>query len=111
MPAKRAQHAQIVDEWPGGFLLTIVSARCALAGKDARGPIGCNMEHITDILDNQPFADLTDTELSAIRAHGASCAAANAFAHSAQVAACARIVLNSLSVNALNGVFSSLSAM
>jgi len=33
------------------------------------------MEHIIDILDNQPFADLTETELNAIRAHGASCAA------------------------------------
>jgi hypothetical protein len=39
------------------------------------------MKHITEILDNSPFAALTETEVSAIRAHTANCSeCANAFA-------------------------------
>jgi anti-sigma factor RsiW len=39
------------------------------------------MNHITDILDNTPFADLTETELSQVRAHTSSCdECAHAFA-------------------------------
>ena len=42
---------------------------------------GLPMEHITDILDNQPYADLTEAEFNTIRAHTASCAdCAQAFA-------------------------------
>lgn len=38
------------------------------------------MNHITDILDNTPFAELTESELSTIRAHAAHCSeCANAF--------------------------------
>ncbi|HYX28836.1 MAG TPA: hypothetical protein VE863_09725 [Pyrinomonadaceae bacterium] len=32
-----------------------------------------NQNHITNILDNTPFANLTGTELNTIRAHAASC--------------------------------------
>jgi hypothetical protein len=39
------------------------------------------MNHITDILDNTPFADLTESDLSTIRAHAPSCGdCARAFA-------------------------------
>ena len=39
------------------------------------------MNHITEILDNTPFADLTESDLSTIRTHAATCAeCANAFA-------------------------------
>jgi hypothetical protein len=31
------------------------------------------MKHVTDILDNTPFTDLTESDLSTIRAHAASC--------------------------------------
>ena len=38
------------------------------------------MNHITDILDNKPFAELTERELNTIRAHSTSCSeCANAF--------------------------------
>jgi hypothetical protein len=39
------------------------------------------MNHITDILDNTPFAELTESDLSAISAHAANCGeCADAFA-------------------------------
>ena len=39
------------------------------------------MNHITDMLDNTPFEELTESDLSTIRAHAANCAeCADAFA-------------------------------
>src|ERR1043165_5601648 len=48
------------------------------------------MNHITDILDNRPFTELTEGELSTIDAHRASCAGC---AHSFEAAELAAVLL------------------
>ena len=50
-----------------------------------------NQNHITDILDNTPFAKLTPTELSTIRAHASSCSEC---AHAFEAAQLASLLLH-----------------